>query len=109
MSDNAELDGWEDIDNNGGTIGTGINKAIHRLVIAIFNSGSKTSHQLIYLKDKIEELNKNLKDASGSSANLATSLNRLTLFGVLIALLGIISQLGQFLYLNHLWPFPYGS
>ena len=42
---NFELDDWDDINHNGGTVGTGINRAIHKLTIAIFNSGSKISAQ----------------------------------------------------------------
>ena len=102
---NFELEDWEDINQSGGTIGTGINKAIHKLVVGIFNSGSKTSGQVGHLGGKIDELNKNLKNASESSTSLAKSLNRLTLFGVLAATFGIISQLAQFLYSNNLWPF----
>lgn len=102
---NFELEGWDDINQNGGTVGTGINKAIHRLTVAIFNSGSKTSTQVSYLGNKIDTLNQNLEESSKSSEGLSKSLNRLTLFGVLVALLGIVSQLAQFLYLNNLWPF----
>lgn len=102
---NFELEDWEDINQNGGTVGTGINRAIHKLTVAIFNSGSKTSTNIGYLKDKVDQLNKNLQESSNSSEKLARSLNLLTLFGVLVALMGIISQLGQFLYLNKLWPF----
>lgn len=102
---NFELEDWDEINQNGGTIGTGINRAIHKLTIAIFNSGSKTSTQVAYLGSKVEDLNKNIEESSKASEKLSRSLNRLTLFGVLIALFGIFSQLGQFLYLNNLWPF----
>ena len=102
MPNNPELEEWDSINSNGGTIGTGINRAIHKLVLAIFNAGFKTSTQVEHLGDKIDELNENLKDASRSSNNLARSLNWLTFFGVLVALISIISQLVQFLYSNHL-------
>ena len=36
MSDNWELDDWKDIDDNGGTIDTGINRAIHKLFVVTF-------------------------------------------------------------------------
>lgn len=102
---NFELEGWDEINQNPGTVGTGINKAIHKLTVAIFNSGSKTSTHVGYLKDKVEQLNENLKESSKSSEKLTRSLNWLTFFGVLVAFAGIISQLGQFLYSNKLWPF----
>lgn len=47
-----ELEDWNDINSNGGTIGTGINRAIHKLTVAIFNSGSKTSTKLVILEIK---------------------------------------------------------
>ncbi len=68
---NFELDGWDDINQNGGTVGTGINRAIHKLTVAIFNSGSKTSTALSYAKDAIEK-------ASSSSDKHTDALVRAT-------------------------------
>ncbi|HAS80558.1 MAG: hypothetical protein UR25_C0001G0164 [Candidatus Nomurabacteria bacterium GW2011_GWE1_32_28] len=68
---NFELEGWEDINQNGGTVGTGINRAIHKLTVAIFNSGSKTSTALGYAKDAIEK-------ASSSSDKHTDALVRVT-------------------------------
>lgn len=88
--DNFELKDWEDIEKDGGTIGAGINKAIHKLVVAIFNSGSKTSGQLGYVTEKINELNKNLKTANESSDRLTEALNKITFWGVIIAGIGVV-------------------
>ncbi|KKQ64409.1 MAG: hypothetical protein US86_C0022G0007 [Candidatus Daviesbacteria bacterium GW2011_GWA2_38_24] len=115
-----ELEGWDAINSDGGTIGSGINKAIHRLVVAIANLRSATSAQLGYLTDKVEELhksadqlnksfvqlNENLKKADESSTKLATALNRLTRGGVIVASAGILLALIQFLFENKIWPFP---
>jgi hypothetical protein len=82
MSDNWELDDWNDIDNNGGTIGTGINRAIHKLVVAIFNSGSKTSTALFGARDAIKEAEEGMSraiDAASKSADKhATALTHAT-------------------------------
>jgi len=116
-----ELDGWDEINSDAGTIGTGINKAIHKLVVAIANSRAATSAQLGYLKDNVEELhksvgqlnisfvqlNENIKKADESSTKLAAALNRLTLGGVLIASAGIFLALVQFLFENKIWPFSH--
>ncbi|MEK7553117.1 MAG: hypothetical protein AAB504_00275 [Patescibacteria group bacterium] len=114
-----ELEGWEEINSNGGTIGTSINKAIHKLVISIANLRSGVSSQLGYLQNKIErlqdtadqlnqsfkQLNGNIKKSDESSTKLAAALNRLTLFGVLVAGIGILLALIQFLFENKIWPF----
>ena len=114
-----ELDGWDEINSNGGTIGTGINKAIHKLVVAIANSRSATSAQLGYLRNTVEELhksadqlnksftqlNENIKKADESSTKLATALNGLTLGGVFVASVGILFAFIQFLFENKIWPF----
>ncbi len=116
-----ELDGWEDINSNGGTIGTGINKAIHKLVVALVNIRLTTSSQLSHLHSKIgsleestnrmngsfERLNKNIEKADESSTKLSKALNRLTFFGVLIAGISIVISLIQFLFENRIWPFSY--
>ncbi len=106
------MDGWDDINSSGGTIGTGINKAIHRLVISIANLRSSVSSQLTYVKGKIEslnqsfeQLNENIQKADQSSTKLARALNKLTFWAVVIAALGLLNSLGQFLYQNKLWPF----
>lgn len=101
---NPELEGWDDINQNGGTIGAGINRAIHRLTIGIFNSGSKTSTQISYLGNKIERLNENLEKANQSSDKLTEALNRITLAGVIIAGLGVLVAVGNFVLdlLNYL-------
>jgi len=101
---NPELEGWDDINQNGSTIGTGINRAIHRLTIGIFNSGSKTSTQISYLGNKIETLNANLEKANQSSDKLTEALNRITLAGVLIAGIGVLVAVGNFVLdlLNYL-------
>lgn len=121
MSDqlNPELEGWEDINSSPGTIGVGINKAIHRLVISIVNLRSSTSTQLVYLQNEIKhlqtsadrlnqlfnQLNETIKKASDSSTKLATALNRLTFFGVVVAVFGILLALTQFLFENNIWLF----
>lgn len=103
---NFELDGWEDINQNGGTVGTGINRAIHKLTVAIFNSGSKTSTQVGYLGNKIDRLNTNLEKANESSDKLTKALNRITLAGVIIAGIGVLVAGGNFVLdlLNYLKP-----
>jgi len=107
-----ELDGWDDINSNGGTIGTGINHAIHKLVIAIANlRGSTSSHlgflenNLKELKENVDRLNENIKNADTSSTKLATALNRLTFWGIVIASMGILFAIIQFLFENKIWPF----
>jgi|SRR3989338_10799002 len=114
-----ELEGWDEINSSGGTIGTGINKAIHRLVISLANLRSSTSSQLRYLQNKVEglqtsvaqlnqcfeRLNENIERADESSTKLSTALNRLTFYGVLIATVSVFVVLIQFLYENHIWPF----
>lgn len=114
-----ELDGWDEINSSPGTIGAGINKAIHRLVISIANLRSGVSSQLGYLQNKIQrlhdsanqlnqsfiQLNEAIKKADESSTKLATALNRLTLWGVIIAGSGIFLALTQFLFENEIWPF----
>lgn len=103
---NSELENWEEINQNGGTIGTGINRAIHKLVVAIFNSGSKTSTQISYLGNKIDRLNANLEKSNKSSDRLTRALNQITLAGVIIAGLGILIAIGNFVLdlLNYLKP-----
>ena len=88
---NFELEDWDDINQNGGTIGTGINKSIHKLVVAIFNSGSKTSTHIGYLENKVDQLNKNLEESAKSSDRNSKAMNYLTLA---LVLLGIV----QFLF-----------
>lgn len=114
-----ELEGWDEINSSPGTIGTGINKAIHRLVISIANLRSDVSSQLGYLQNKIErlqnsadqlnqsfeKLNENIKKADESSIRLASALNRLTFGGVIVASAGILLALVQFLFENKIWPF----
>ena len=79
---NFELEGWEDINQSGGTVGTGINRAIHKLTVAIFNSGSKTSAALTYTKEAIKEAAKDMSSAintaSSSADKHATALTRAT-------------------------------
>jgi predicted RNase H-like nuclease (RuvC/YqgF family) len=103
---NFELEGWEEINQNGGTVGTGINKAIHKLTVAIFNSGSKNSTQISYLGDKIDKLNINLEESNKSSDKLTKALNRITLAGVVIAGIGVLVAVGNFILdlLNYLKP-----
>ena len=121
MSNNPfpELDGWDEINSSPGTIGTGINKAIHKLVISLANLRSATSSQLGYLQNKIKglegsvdklnqqfkKLNENIEKADASSSKLAKALNRLTLGGVIVAGSGILLALAQFLFENEIWPF----
>lgn len=102
--ENFELEGWEDINQNGGTVGTGINRAIHKLTVAIFNSGSKTSTNISYLKDQITKLNENLEESNKSSDRLTKALNKITLVGVVIAGIGVLVALGNFILdlLNYL-------
>lgn len=103
---NSELENWDDINQSGGTIGTGINRAIHKLVVAIFNSGSKTSTQISYLGNKIDRLNRNLEESSKSSDRLTGALNNITRAGVIIAGIGVLIALGNFTLdlLNYLKP-----
>ncbi|MFZ1075192.1 MAG: hypothetical protein WAN50_02360 [Minisyncoccia bacterium] len=71
MSDNWELDDWENINTNGGTVGTGINRAIHKLTVAIFNSGSKTSTALNHAKATLQEATKEMSAAIDKASNSA--------------------------------------
>lgn len=96
---------WEDINSNGGTIGTGINRAIHKLVHSIVNTRLTISSQLSNLQSRIDNLNKNIEEANRSSSELSSSLNRLTLWGVIITGTGIVFAMVQFLYENKIWPF----
>ncbi len=102
--ENFELNGWEDINQDGGTVGTGINRAIHKLTVAIFNSGSKTSANIGYLKDQITKLNENLEESNKSSDRLTKALNKITLAGVIIAGIGVLVASGNFVLdlLNYL-------
>lgn len=114
-----ELEGWDEINSDPGTIGAGINKAIHKLTISIANLRSATSSQLGYLQNKIgrlqstadrlnrsfDELNENIKKAEKSSTALARALNKLTFFGVSVAFLGVGMAIIQFLFENKIWPF----
>lgn len=104
--ENFELEGWDDINQNGGTVGTGINRAIHKLTVAIFNSGSKTSTQVGDLGHKIDRLNTNLEESNKSSDKLTAALNRITLAGVIIAAIGVLVAAGNFILdlLNYLKP-----
>lgn len=94
MSDNSELDDWNDINNSGGTIGTGINRAIHKLVVAIFNSGSKTStglnHAEVVIKEFSADMSRAINAASNSADKHATALTRATwALGVATAVLAL--------------------
>jgi len=77
-----ELNDWESIDSSGGTVGTGINRAIHKLTVAIFNSGSKTSTALNYaeatMKEAADAMSVEINKASNSADNHARALTRAT-------------------------------
>lgn len=75
---NFELEDWDEINQDGGTVGTGINKAIHKLTVAIFHSGKDISGQVMHLGTHLEKLNSNLVRASTSSENLTTSIRNAT-------------------------------
>lgn len=93
MPDDLELDGWDDIDISGGTIGTGINRAIHKLTVAIFNSGSKTSsalnHAKVTINSAAESMSVAIHEASNSADKHAEALTRAT--WVLVAATGILA------------------
>jgi hypothetical protein len=116
-----ELDGWKDIIHPHLTDKNFVSlvKATHKLVLSLASLRSATSSQLGYLQSKIErlqknvsqlnesfiQLNVNIKKADESSTKLASALNRLTLGGVLVASVGILLALIQFLFENKIWPF----
>ena len=50
------------------------------------------------IRDEIKVLNGNLKNASHSSTKLASALNRLTFFGILIGASGVIVSVVALLY-----------
>lgn len=120
-----ELDGWDEIDHSHLTDKNLVSliKATHKLVVSLANLRSSVSSQVGYLQNKVERLqksidalhsdlkqsvdtlNSNLKDASTSSTKLATALNKLTFWGVLVAAVGVSVALIQFLYQNQIWPF----
>lgn len=120
-----ELEGWDEIDHSHLTDKNIVSviKATHKLVVSLANLRSGVSSQMSYLQNKVEklqesintlnadlkkgteQLNKNLENASTSSAKLAGALNRLTLWGVLVATAGVIVVLTRFLFENQIWPF----
>lgn len=91
-------------------------KAVQLLVMSLANLRSNVSSKIGYLnnkverlhasidrldntiKESVEKLSKDMEGASKSSANLASALNRLTLYGVLIASVGVFVSFLQFLY-----------
>ncbi|PIT96905.1 hypothetical protein COT82_00730 [Candidatus Campbellbacteria bacterium CG10_big_fil_rev_8_21_14_0_10_35_52] len=118
-----ELDGWDEIIHPHLTDKNLVSliKATRKLVLSLANLRSATSSQLGYLQDKIEclqnnvsqvnesfaQLNVNIKKADESSTKLASALNRLTFGGVLVASVGILLVLVQFLFENKIWPFSH--
>lgn len=52
-------------------------------------------NQVGMIKDQLEVLNKNMKDAGEGSGKLASALNRLTLYGVIVAGLGVLVAMGH--------------
>lgn len=101
---NFELEDWDKINQDGGTVGTGINRAIHKLTVAIFNSGLSNSTQVSYLGDKIDKLNINIEKSNESSDKLTKALNKITLAGVIIAGIGVLVASGNLILdlLNYL-------
>jgi hypothetical protein len=51
--------------------------------------------QLGFIKEQLEALNRNLVESSQASSKLTTALNRLTLWGVVIAGLGVLVGAGH--------------
>lgn len=117
-----ELDGWDEIEQESEIVHKNdakLRMAARRLVVSLANLRSATSSQLGYLQNKIErlhnsadqlnqsfeKLNENIRKADGSSTKLASALNRLTLGGVIVASVGILLALIQFLFENTIWPF----
>jgi|GEM_PF-2067727 hypothetical protein len=49
------------------------------------------------IRDELNLLNTNLKKSGESSSRLATALNRLTLWGVLVAAIGVLVAVGHLL------------
>jgi hypothetical protein len=52
-------------------------------------------NQVGMIKDQLEVLNKNMKDAGEASGKLASALNRLTLAGVIVAGFGLLVAAGH--------------
>lgn len=102
-----ELDGWDEIIHTRLTDKNMLSstQAMQKLVISLANLRSVISAQLGYLQNKLERLNENIKKADESSTKLAEALNRLTLWGVIVASTGIFLAIIQFFYENKIWPF----
>ena len=64
-----------------------------------------TARAVTKLTEEIKVLETTIKKADESSSKLATALNRLTLWGVIVVGTGILAALIQFLFENKIWPF----
>jgi len=64
-----------------------------------------TARAVTKLTEEIKMLDETIKKADESSSKLAGALNRLTFWGVLVAMISVVLVLTQFLYTNHIWPF----
>ncbi len=116
-----ELDGWNEIIHTHLTDKNAVSsiKATQKLVLSLTNLRSAISSQVGYLQNKVgdlqksvnhlgqafEQLNKNIENADKSSTDLSSALNKLTLYGVIVAGTGIFLALLQFLFENKIWPF----
>lgn len=117
-----ELNGWDEIEQESEVVHKNdakLRMAARRLVVSLANLRSVISSQLGYLQNKIErlhnsadrlnqsfeKLNENIKKSDESSTKLATALNRLTLWGVIVVGSGIFLAFIQFIFENNIWPF----
>ncbi|MCF7835625.1 MAG: hypothetical protein K9M15_00685 [Candidatus Marinimicrobia bacterium] len=82
-----------------------LNGKIERLQKTIDNFSVDLQKNIKNTNDELIKLNGNIQDASSSSTQLAKALNKLTLFGVLVAGLGAFLMFIKFLYENKIWPF----
>ena len=101
-----ELDNWKDIENLLSSDlqskrEQGIGKALQNVTIGIVNSrfavsGLKTS--LGSVREQIEELNKNITATSDSSGKLTEAIKNITLWGTIIAAIGVTVALLNFCF-----------
>ncbi len=55
-------------------------------------------HTIGLIRDRLTDLNKNLENANKSSAKLTRALNKITLWGVIVASIGVLVALGALIF-----------
>lgn len=106
MSTTPELDNWKEIEgllesHDERQREMGVGKALQNVTLGVVN----VRHSLAGLRstigkigDNLVILNKNLQDADESSKKLTQALNIITLAGVIVAGIGILIALANFIW-----------